>query len=351
MCVGRATAQKLDGATVAVSTYTAAGELASVSYPSGTGNGGNGTSLSSIARDNAGRTTGLTWSKPDLSLLASDVVTRSQAGRVVDESVDGVDAHAGNNFAYDAAGRLTSAWAGTHAYTYAFAASSPGCTLALAAGKNTNRTSSTIDAATTTSCYDAADELVSTTDATVGSPTYDSHGNTSALGSQTMTYDGADRHLTTQSGGTTVTYVRDATDRIVSRTLDGVTTRYGFSGGGDAADFTMDAANTLLERTIGLVGGAMLTKRTSGDVWSYPNVHGDVIATADAAGTKPGITLTYDPFGQSAAGLPDNSWGSFDYGWLGQHQRGVEQGAGLNIIEMGARQYFRTSGASCSSTP
>src|SRR5205823_13903570 len=49
---GRPTAQKLDGVTVGVPTYSAAGEVASVSYPTG---GGNGSSLSSITRDMAGK--------------------------------------------------------------------------------------------------------------------------------------------------------------------------------------------------------------------------------------------------------------------------------------------------------
>jgi len=82
----------------------------------------------------------------------------------------------------------------------------------------------------------------------------------------------------------------------------------------------------------------MLTKRAAGDVWSYPNVHGDVIATANAAGAKQGATLSYDPFGQAAA-LPDNSAGNMDYGWLGQHQRPLEHAAGIATIEMGARPY------------
>lgn len=95
----------------------------------------------------------------------------------------------------------------------------------------------------------------------------------------------------------------------------------------------------VLERTVGLPGGAFVTKRTAGDVWSYPNVHGDVMATANAAGAKQGSTLTYDPFGQALAGVPENSVGNFDYGWLGQHQRGTETEAGIATIEMGARPY------------
>src|SRR5207247_1260929 len=109
---------------------------------------------------------------------------------------------------------------------------------------------------------------------------------------------------------------RDATDRIVSRTTGGVTTKYGYSGGGDTADFTMDATGTVLERTIGLIGNVLLTKRSAADVWSYPNIHGDVMAIADGTGAKQATTLTYDPYGQTLAGLPDNSAGNFDYGWL-----------------------------------
>ncbi|MCA1835857.1 MAG: hypothetical protein LC721_05845 [Actinobacteria bacterium] len=78
-----------------------------------------------------------------------------------------------------------------------------------------------------------------------------------------------------------------------------------------------------------------MTKRSAGDVWSYPNVHGDVIATADSAGAKQGSMLSYDPYGQALNGVPDN----FDYGCLGQHQRGLEHSAGIATIEMGARQY------------
>jgi RHS repeat-associated protein len=82
-----------------------------------------------------------------------------------------------------------------------------------------------------------------------------------------------------------------------------------------------------------------VTKRGAGDAWSYPNIHGDVMATADAAGAKQGPTLSYDPYGQALGALPDNLAGKFDYGWLGQHQRGTEHEAGMATVEMGARQY------------
>jgi RHS repeat-associated protein len=547
---GRLTAQKLDGEKLAAPGYNADGELASVGYPTGTGKGGNGTSLS-IGRDDVGRTTSLTWLQANGSALTSDEVTRSQSGRVIDQKVDGVDPYvAGPNFEYDAVGRLKVGRVPSRVSTYDYA-STGGCGALATAGKNTNRTSMTINGgAATTYCYDAADKLTSTTDSRYGTIAYDDRGNTAALGTETMTYDGADRHMTTTKSGDTVTYARDATDRIVSRTVpfkpsiiykgdasrssalgtseldvprpgvasgdlmlmhvavpivkvaatvtppsgwafvaeredalvrsivyrrfatgsepssyhlgfslpvtasagiavyDNVhtsspiqeirnasapasadleiagvagtargmlvcaiamrdaavtfsgfserweqttgdigifrttsaladraltgsgtttpcgvstsaltsvwaghlislrpepvtttTTRYGYSGEGDSASFTTTTSNTVIEKTVRLAGAAMVTKRSSGDVWSYPNIHGDVVATANASGVKQGATRTYDPFGEALGGVPDNSDGKLDYGWLGTSQRATDTESGSYSIEMGERVY------------
>jgi RHS repeat-associated protein len=84
----------------------------------------------------------------------------------------------------------------------------------------------------------------------------------------------------------------------------------------------------------------LVTKRAGGDTWSYPNVHGDVIATANAAGAKQGSTLSYSPYGETLTAIPDNARSNLDYGWLGQHQRPLEHDPALiATIEMGARQY------------
>jgi RHS repeat-associated protein len=89
----------------------------------------------------------------------------------------------------------------------------------------------------------------------------------------------------------------------------------------------------------------LLTRRASSDVWSYPNIHGDIIATANASGTKQGATLHWGPNGETLTTVPDNAQGAFDHGWLGQHQRPLEHETGLaNTIEMGARQYDPTLG-------
>jgi RHS repeat-associated protein len=218
------------------------------------------------------------------------------------------------------------------------------------AGANTNRTAVTDNGGTPSpTATTRPTNLSSSSDASVGTPTYDPHGNTVTMGAQTLTYDGSDRHVATTTGSTSVSYLRDATDRIIARTEGGATVRYHHAGPGDSASYTTTDGLDLIpqDRTIGLMGGVTLTKRGTGDVWSYPNIHGDVVATADPAGAKRGGTLSYDPFGVALTpssttapdGVPDNSAGNLDYGWLGQHQRGLEHAAGIATIEMGARPY------------
>ncbi len=345
--MGRIAAQKAgkDAAslvTMAIPSYNSANELISVSYPTGTGNGGNGTSVT-IGRDVNRRVNAMTYAK-GTGLITSDAVTYSQSGRIVDQSIDGVDPHtAGSNFTYDGAGRLTEGRVPGHHYTYSFAGSG-GCGVAKAAGLNSNRTSMSDNGATAiTYCYDNADRLTSTSDSRYGSIAYDSHGNTTRLGTSTMAYDIADRHRATTDGSTTVTYTRDALDRIVSRTAGKITTRYSFSDGSDSPAVILDGANVIVDKELTLVGGATVDIRTSGGkttvIWNYANIHGDIVAQADAVGSKLGSTRTYDPFGSPLNGHVDNATGNFDYGWLGSNFRGTEREGTLNTIEMGARQY------------
>jgi RHS repeat-associated protein len=339
---GRVKSQNLDGGDVAQVTYGApSGELASVSYP-GLAAGGNGSALAAIERHPTGAVSRLRWTGAASTALADDVVNRSQSGKIIDGSIDGTDADPANaNFTYDAAGRLIHAAVPSHSLTYAFA-DPASCGTQTAAGRNTNRTSLVDNTGTpTTYCYNQADQLTSSSDAAVGTVTYDSHGNTATIGNQTLLYDGGDRHMATKVGGVEVVrYLRDATGRIMSRTDGATVVHYGSAGPTDSSSFTMDAANTVTERSIGLIGGVLLTKRGGvlplNDVWSYPNIHGDVVATANYLGVKQ-AAFAYDPFGNGAA--PDNSAGNFDYGWLGQHQRPLEHAGSIATIEMGARQY------------
>jgi len=335
------------------------GQLAGVVYANTTQAPASG----DLPYDSMGRLTKLEWAKTPSTTLATDEVTYSRDSLVTDQKVDGVDAFAGTaafgmpgseNFTYDDVGRLTDAKIPAQHLTYGYA-SVAGCTVTTA-GANTNRSTTSLNGGTpTTYCYDQADRLVSTTDPAITTIVYDTRGNTKVLGAQTMSWDGADRHTgtSTTTGGTTttVTYRRDATDRIVERTEGASTVRYGYTGGGDSASFTMTTANALVDRHLGLVGGVLLTRTATAQTWDYPNLHGDIALTTDGSGTQVGAKRAYDPFGQALAGVPDNSAGNFDYGWLGPAQRPIEHAGSLATIEMGARPYVPSLGRFLSVDP
>jgi RHS repeat-associated protein len=265
-----------------------------------------------------------------------------------------------------------------------------------AAGLNGNRTSyedkhnGTV-VASATYCYDYSDRLTGS-NATVpgGNPVvasnlsmtaplpslaYDSHGNTTVLADQSMTYDVSNRHMGTRlTNGTTVltddaviTYVRDAGGTIVSRTVDtptepAETIRY-TSGG--AFSGVLSATGQLIQATVSLPGGVQvgITVADGSQVWSYPNLHGDVILTADAAGIRTG-RYAFDPFGQpidpatGAIGtlaaddsVADNVPGEADFGFVGQHQKLYEHQGSVATIQMGVRQYVAALGRFLSVDP
>jgi RHS repeat-associated protein len=271
----RLASQQLDGKTVATVGYDAYSRISSAAYPSGSGNSGNGTTGGPFLYDSYGNVTDLPWANTTGS-LTRDQVAYSQSGRVVDETIDGTDAYpAGNNFTYDTAGRLTNGRVADHSLTYNFAPTN-GCGADPAAGENTNRTSMTNNGATTTYCYDNADRLTSSADATVGPITYDAHGNTITLGRQQMTYDGADQHLTTQLGTTVqVAYTRDATGRIIQRTeVDPAT--IGQRAPSTAATTTTNTIN--IPKPVAVVTGDRLIVQLT--------IHGTATATPPAGWTQ-----------------------------------------------------------------
>ena len=136
------------------------------------------------------------------------------------------------------------------------------------------------------------------------------------------------------------------------------TTRYAFTGAGDSPDFTLTASNTVQERTLALPGGVVLSIQASGQVWSYPNLHGDVIITTNSAGVRQGGVAAYDPFGQPIDPVTGNigsttaddatpgntTTGGANYGWEGSHQKLYEHAGSVATIEMGARQYVAALG-------
>ena len=327
---------RLDGAVLADVNYDTVGRIGSVAYA-------NGTSLTP-GYDRYGRSDTTTFLSADgISPLARDQVTRSLGARVTDQLVDRGSIFedpypTGDNMVYDGAGRLVS-WRGVGAVkeTYGYDAST--CPLGSPqAGRNTNLVSVTRNGTVTqSSCFDAADRIVSTTGK--ASMTYDDHGNTTTLGTQAYRYDAADRHMGIDAGAETLSYTRDPLDRLVAR--QGATTqRYRYANMGDSPDFSVDGSGAVTERYLSLAGGVNVTSRGATQIWSYPNLHGDVIARADAQGAKLGGTRWFSPWGEASANVLDNLDGDADLGYLGRHAKLTEHGAGFEpLINMGARPY------------
>jgi len=393
-----------DGATISVNTYQGA-QLASVAYPAGPGMAGNGTSLAQIHTNDAGVADGITWDFGDQGAIVEEAV-RSQAGRVLVDTVeDGVTSQR-YQYSYDAAGRLSTATIPRHQLEYDYGQDA-GCGTNAFAGRSGNRTgfSDSLDGAPPTRidyCYDAADRLTGTRVAnpqpnsnplgganlssTSGAPKpanqstlypnvpdvsliYDSHGNTTRLGEQLMTYDAADRHTSTSVPGARVDYTRDAANRIVQRTLTDAegrksVTQYAFTGD-EAAAYILDGHNSLTAQRQTLPGGVLVLTDSSGSkTWSYPNLHGDIVATADLNGHRSGMLTGYDPFGQvvdpvtgqigttsADDSTPDNEPGGTDSAWAGKYSKIYEHEGSIATIEMGARQYVASLGRFLSVDP
>ncbi|MBL8158982.1 hypothetical protein JNJ66_00835 [Candidatus Saccharibacteria bacterium] len=78
--------------------------------------------------------------------------------------------------------------------------------------------------------------------------------------------------------------------------------------------------------------------------FSLPNIHGDVMTTTDASGTKTGDFM-YDPFGQTiGTSKPDNTGVFGSFGWVGQHEKFSETYLKLSPVQMGARVYVSSLG-------
>lgn len=357
--LNRLTDQKLDGTILATVSYDSFGRVDHVDYPTA------GQQRETYAYDaNTGKISSQTYRLGNGTSTVIDAVTKSQSGQTLTNTSTVNGAATTWTYGYDKANRLISAVQGANSYTYGYGAQDTSCGYGSGtnpnSGKNSNRTSQTINGVTTTYCYDYADHLISSSDVKLTTPTYDSHGNTLTLGNTanktTFGYDSSDRNVSiTQAVGNKATYYdRDVQNRIVARYHDANNVTqdeyyYGFTASGDTPDYVRNGSWQIAEKYIDLPGDVQLTIRplatgNAQKTYSLANVHGDTMATTDSAGTLTG-SFAYDPFGNLVGStMPDNGAGSSSNAWVGAHQKLAEEALVLNPIQMGARVYIPTLG-------
>jgi RHS repeat-associated protein len=378
----RLTDQQLDGTTYAHITYNAYSQIDNVTYPAA------GQLKLTLGRDTLGRTTSNTYTLGNGTTQVADAVTRSQSNQTLTDTVTSGSQTLAASYGYDTAGRLTSANIGSHTYTYGFGTQNTStCGTAgnmnANSGKNSNRTSQTVDSMTNYYCYNYADQLVSSSDPTANYTEYDSHSNMTYLGTGStplrLCYDSSDRNTClvnydTSGNGAATYYNRDVQGRLVYRESDAISNWswnlngnewYGYTGSGDTPDFVRDSNWNITEKYIQLPGGVILTVRplqssaATKAVYSMPNIHGDTLLTTDGTGANtsngngPAGSFTYDAFGNILSGSmqPNNIIGTGSLGWVGTNEKISESTLALAPIQMGARVYLPTLGRFTSVDP
>jgi RHS repeat-associated protein len=375
----RLTTQKLDNVTYATITYDQYSRVDHIDYPNA-GQMKLAPGYDSLLRPNA-----LTYTMGNGTTTLTDTANYTQSGKVHNEIVSTGGNDLWSTFGYDGAGRLASADIGPHTYAYGYGTQNSSCGAAANmnpnSGKNGNRTTQTVNGVTTTYCYDYADRLVSSSDPTANYAEYDSHGNMTYLGTGTkplrLCYDSSDRNtclINYDSNGTgdAVYYTRDVADRITYREHNTINAWswnmdaqywYGYTGDGSGPSFIRNANWDIIEKTLHLPGGVMLTikPQQTGNAqkeYSLQSILGRTLLTTNAAGTNtsagngPLNSFTYDPFGNVLSGsvLPANTAGG-SYGYGGSRQKLTETSLALQPIQMGARVYLSGIGRFTSIDP
>ena len=123
------------------------------------------------------------------------------------------------------------------------------------------------------------------------------------------------------------------------------------------AGAVLSAGGAVMQRSVGLPGGATRTFDGTTASWFYPNLHSDVILQANDSGERVGTRSMFDPFGQPidrATGdigttdadnsVLDTTPGDADLAYVGGHSKLYEHGGSIATIEMGARQYVAALG-------
>jgi RHS repeat-associated protein len=205
----------------------------------------------------------------------------------------------------------------------------------------------------------AQDQLSSISASGTTSYGYDTDGNTTSYGTNTLTWNGngmiATDAPTTSSSNVDYTY--DPLGRLQERATTGPTAdnEYIYAGTSDTPIMVTDGAGVVTES---YVGGPLGTRRmfagpplttsgtvTAGGILEMPNGLGNQAVTVDGSATRLD-TYTYDAFGAPNDATPSNTLADR---YLAKNGRPLDTATGL--ILMGARPYDSASGRFLSVDP
>jgi RHS repeat-associated protein len=280
-----------------------------------------------FGHDDLGRITSDSWHRPDGSTVASTGYTYDDDDLILTEVTAGLAGAGSNGYGYDGLGRLTS-WRRPD-----------GVAIAYGYDNSSNRTTVAGPGGTRTATYDARNRLLSATGG--GEPalarTWTARGtlasSTEGTAATAYTADAFERMVSVSGPVTgTIGYAYDALDRLVSSR--GQPHRYADLSNDPVQIPAGGTQSTLVSR---IPGGSPLSSRAgtaAGQALLADQLHGDVVAAADAASGSLSASVTYQPYGEIAAAsgtLPlgfQGGWNDPATGQVNAHARWYDPDSG-----------------------
>jgi RHS repeat-associated protein len=297
--VGRLCAVGASGATCSTGTnyangffYNPAGEVTAFNY-------GNGVAANMTYSPDRLQMTTLSYTKASTTLLSMNYWYKTDATNCpsapagnngqIQCITDGVDSGRNETFTYDALYRLSTAVSkGSTAY--------PQWGLSFTYDRYGNRTAQTVTLGT-----GPQNSVVvsSTTNHITGTGySYDANGNMTGDGSNTMTFDAESHQITTSGPLGSGTYTYDGNGLRVKKVSGSTTTVYLFSGSKVVAEYDNGAVPSSPSREYVYLGSQVLAKFEAGGTTYYHPDHLSNRVLSDSTGTSVGQRDHY-PFGEN----------------------------------------------------
>lgn len=168
---------------------------------------------------------------------------------------------------------------------------------------------------------------------------YDGVGEQTSDGGMGLVWDSGGLLARTTGGDGAVTdYDHDALGRLSVQSSGASTVDYYYGGFDDTPVAAGDTSGAVEEQFVRLPGAVTVTLRSTAQVWSHPDLEGNVTLVTDGSGIPQGAMPVYDPWGARVGGsVPDN--GSGLAGFAGFGGDGKLTAVGTGLVLLGARVF------------